>query len=215
MPCYNAISLLYVCILSSKALFQSDIRYPRYLNSDTCSIVLLYMTIFTLCMWFPHIAIDYVLMFDMFSLYFPAIKFRRYAIRIMDYEGSYYVNITGAVEYCCTVTNELMRLFSLQPLNLILSICLADPSGRAVYVVGLRPSACWDRGFESHWRHRCLSLVQVSVRGLCDRPIPRPEESYRLWCVSECDQVKIKNLEAYCEWVEEVRTTKEFVSLKV
>jgi hypothetical protein len=23
-------------------------------------------------------------------------------------------------------------------------------------------------------------------------PIPRPEESYRLWCVSEYDQVKIK-----------------------
>jgi hypothetical protein len=28
-------------------------------------------------------------------------------------------------------------------------------------------------------------------RGLCDGPIPRPEESYRLWCVSDCDQVKI------------------------
>jgi hypothetical protein len=31
----------------------------------------------------------------------------------------------------------------------------------------------------------------LSGRGLCDGPIPRPEESYRLWCVSECDQVKI------------------------
>jgi hypothetical protein len=26
----------------------------------------------------------------------------------------------------------------------------ADPSGRAVYGAGLRPLACWDRGFESH-----------------------------------------------------------------
>jgi hypothetical protein len=34
----------------------------------------------------------------------------------------------------------------------------------------------------------------LSGRGLCDVPIPRPEESYRLWCVSECDQVKINNL---------------------
>jgi hypothetical protein len=25
---------------------------------------------------------------------------------------------------------------------------VADPSGRAVLGVGLRPSACWDRGFE-------------------------------------------------------------------
>jgi hypothetical protein len=48
----------------------------------------------------------------------------------------------------------------------------------------------------------------LSGRGLCDGPIPRPEESYRLWCVSECDQAKINNLDTYCEWVEEVGTTK-------
>jgi hypothetical protein len=51
-----------------------------------------------------------------------------------------------------------------------------------------------------------VSIVS-SGRGLCDGPIPRPEESYRLWCVSECDQVKINYLDTYCEWVEEVRTT--------
>jgi hypothetical protein len=28
----------------------------------------------------------------------------------------------------------------------------------------------------------CTVLV-LSGRGLCDGPIPRPEESYRLWCV--------------------------------
>jgi hypothetical protein len=40
-----------------------------------------------------------------------------------------------------------------------------------------------------------VCLVQcfvLSGRGLCDGPIPRPEESYRLWRVVECDQVKIK-----------------------
>jgi hypothetical protein len=37
----------------------------------------------------------------------------------------------------------------------------------------------------------CTVFV-LSGRGLCDGPIPRPEESYRPWCVSECDQVKIK-----------------------
>jgi hypothetical protein len=26
-----------------------------------------------------------------------------------------------------------------------------------------------------------------SGRGLCDGPIPRPEKSYRLWCVIVCD----------------------------
>jgi hypothetical protein len=49
-----------------------------------------------------------------------------------------------------------------------------------------------------------FSLVQcfvLSGRGLCDGPIPRPEESYRLWCVSKCDQVKIKTLDTCCEQV--------------
>jgi hypothetical protein len=38
----------------------------------------------------------------------------------------------------------------------------------------------------------CTVFV-LSGRGLCVGPIPRPDESYRLWCVFECDQVKIKN----------------------
>jgi hypothetical protein len=52
----------------------------------------------------------------------------------------------------------------------------------------------------------CTVFV-LSGRGLCDGLTPRPEESYRLWCVSEYDQVKINNLDTYCEKVEEVRTT--------
>jgi hypothetical protein len=43
------------------------------------------------------------------------------------------------------------------------------------------------------------TLFVLSVRGLCDGPIPCPEEFYRLWCVFECDQVKIKTLYIYCE----------------
>jgi len=35
------------------------------------------------------------------------------------------------------------------------------PSSRAVWSVGLRPLACWDRGFESHRGHGCLSVVSV------------------------------------------------------
>jgi hypothetical protein len=46
----------------------------------------------------------------------------------------------------------------------------------------------------------CTVFV-FSDRGLCDGPIPRPEESYRLWCVSECDQVQTKTLYTYCEQV--------------
>ena len=39
--------------------------------------------------------------------------------------------------------------------------CMYDCIGRAVCGVGLRPIACWDCGFESHWGHRGTSLVSV------------------------------------------------------
>jgi hypothetical protein len=45
------------------------------------------------------------------------------------------------------------------------------------------------------------TVFVLSGRGLCDGPILRPEESYRLWCVFECDQVKINNLDTCCEQV--------------
>ena len=50
------------------------------------------------------------------------------------------------------------------------------------------PITHWDCGFESRRGDGYLSLVSVvlSGRGLCDGPITRPEESYRLWSVSEC-----------------------------
>jgi hypothetical protein len=54
----------------------------------------------------------------------------------------------------------------------------------------------------------CTVFV-LSGRGLCDGPFPLPEESYRQWCVSDCDQVKTNNLDTYCEWVEEERPPNE------
>ena len=33
----------------------------------------------------------------------------------------------------------------------------------------------------------CCECCVLSGRGLCDELIPRPEESYRLWCVVVCD----------------------------
>ena len=46
-------------------------------------------------------------------------------------------------------------------LQIILVIPLADPSGRVVKCVGLRPLDCWDVGFETHRGHGCLSVVSV------------------------------------------------------
>ena len=39
-----------------------------------------FITIFTLCMWFPRIAIDFVYVLDIVILYFLAIMFKWYAI---------------------------------------------------------------------------------------------------------------------------------------
>jgi hypothetical protein len=61
-----------------------------------------------------------------------------------------------------------------------------DPSGRAVWGVGLQPLALCGYGLQCC----CLSLVSavLSGRGLCDGLITRPKESYRVWCVvPECD----------------------------
>jgi hypothetical protein len=46
----------------------------------------------------------------------------------------------------------------------------------------------------------CIVFL-LSGRGLCYGPITRPEESYRLWCVFEHDQMKIKPLYTDCEQV--------------
>jgi len=47
----------------------------------------------------------------------------------------------------------------------------------------MRPLSCWDCGFESRRGHRCLSLCECylfSGIGLCDGPILRRRESYRV-----------------------------------
>jgi len=46
-------------------------------------------------------------------------------------------------------------------LLLFLVISEADPSGRVVKGMGLRPHACWDCGFESRRGHECVSLASV------------------------------------------------------
>ena len=65
----------------------------------------------------------------------------------------------------------------------------ADPSGRAVYGVGLRPLSSWDCGFESHrgaWMSVSCERFVLSCRGPCVVLITRPEEPYCVWCVWVC-----------------------------
>ena len=45
----------------------------------------------------------------------------------------------------------------------------------------------WVRIPPKAWMFVCCECYVLSGRGLCDELITRPEESYRLWCVVECD----------------------------
>jgi len=62
---------------------------------------------------------------------------------------------------------------------------VADPSGRAVWGVGLRSLACWVRGFESRQGYGYLpcECCVLSGRSLCVGLITRPEEFNGVWCV--------------------------------
>jgi hypothetical protein len=42
----------------------------------------------------------------------------------------------------------------------------------------------------------CCECRVLSGRGLCDKLITRPEESYRLWCVVVCDLENLVNEDA-------------------
>jgi hypothetical protein len=65
-------------------------------------------------------------------------------------------------------------------LQLVQSLLVFVTSCWPIQGVGLQPLDCWDRRFESRWRHGCLSVVFVVCRvgrGPCHRPITRLGES--------------------------------------
>jgi len=78
----------------------------------------------------------------------------------------------------CAVTQNRTTFMSISP-------AVSDPSGRAVYGVGLGPLARCDCRFESRWEHGCLPPVSVVLSGrkFCDGLFSRPGESYQMWCV--------------------------------
>jgi hypothetical protein len=74
-----------------------------------------------------------------------------------------------------SVINYVSNTHTLNPVAIFLVyVCscvyvCADPSGRAVQDVGIRPSACWDREFESHWGHGCLCCLLYKDNNMEDK----------------------------------------------
>jgi len=90
------------------------------------------------------------------------------------------------------------------------NLTLADPRDRGVSGVGLRPPASWDCEFEYRWGHGSVSCewCWLSGSGLCDGPIPRPEESYRVqwvwvWLRSLDIEEALAHYGLYAPWEEE------------
>ena len=95
---------------------------------------------------------------------------------------------TGSVPAINTENITNLKAFFGGIVRLLPPIPVAARSKACVF---LRPLACWDSGFESCRGHGCLLLWVLSGTGLCDRPIPHPEESYRVRvCVIECHQAQ-------------------------
>jgi hypothetical protein len=72
---------------------------------------------------------------------------------------------------------------------------ISDPSGRAVWKVGLLPLACRDWGFEYRRRHGCISVVsvvcfQVEISVTGQSLIQRPSECNVSECVREASKIR-------------------------
>jgi len=95
---------------------------------------------------------------------------------------------SGQQNQPCLILNPKQKLiFCLYSLQL--------PNCRSQWPRGLRRRSfavrllrLWVRIPPEAWMFVCCECCVLSGRGLCDRLITRPEESYRLWRVVVCDQ---------------------------
>ena len=61
----------------------------------------------------------------------------------------------------------------------------------------------------------CCECCVLLGRGLCDKLITSPEESYRMWCVVVCDLENLKNEEAMNRFGSQRHSKKEVIVVVV
>ena len=84
--------------------------------------------------------------------------------------------------------------------SLLMSICWSQwPRSLRHRTAATRLLRLWVRIPSGTWTFVCCECWVLSGRGLCDKLITRPEESYRLWCVVLWSR-KLKNEEAMTHW---------------
>jgi hypothetical protein len=77
------------------------------------------------------------------------------------------------------------RLRAIIILTLIFKKCWSQwPCGLRRGSAAARLLGLWVRILPRAWMSVCCECCVLSGRGLCDGLVPRPKESYRVWCVS-------------------------------
>ena len=89
------------------------------------------------------------------------IAFINLKVHVSEIGLSFYLCISLLINIMMFIRLIILYVPEDRYLLLTVNLLKAGPSGRAVWV-GLRPLACWDCGFESHWGHGCLSVVSVT-----------------------------------------------------
>jgi len=102
-------------------------------------------------------------------LLFYVPKYTRFFTICMRYKAIYFL-FQKLLNYFLVITKPYIYIYIY--IYVRYSDTFYDPRGRAVYVVGLRPLACWYCGFEPCRDHWCPSLlfvvccqVEISVSG--------------------------------------------------
>jgi hypothetical protein len=97
-------------------------------------------------------------------------------------------------EYLICDSLDFCFLMSVNIISVPLFNFPKELTGRSQWPRGLRRRSAaarllrlWVRVPRMAWISVCCECCVLSGRGLCDELITRPEESYRLWCVVECD----------------------------
>ena len=87
------------------------------------------------------------------------------------------------------ILNHTLKYFNLWIYFIkVLYTCRSQwPRGLSRRSAAARLLGLWVRIPPGAWMFVCCECCVLSGRGLCDKLITRPEESYRLWCVAVCD----------------------------
>jgi hypothetical protein len=153
---------------------------PAHLHSETSSV----RVVFLCC---PHCVETGIQFLELatkrksFDLYQLATGLGRVAENTNSCQGQ-----TAELQKCFINVQNCCRFVAKHRVSVLFLFCQfsVDPlKERATRLLGL-----WVQIPPAAWISVSCGCCALSVEGVCDRPIPPPEETYWLWCGTVCDQ---------------------------